>query len=206
MPFGDNLPADGTTPWGNPLRTAWENLKVFVNGLESALGGKADATALAGKADTGHTHTTGDVTGLDTTLAAKVPSTRMVAGKPLSADVTLVKGDVGLGSVDNTSDAAKPVSSATQAALDAKVPTSRTVAGKPLSSNVALVKADVGLANVDNTSDAAKPVSTATQTALNAKVGSSDGGWSDMRKAATVAALPDPTTVGPTVLYIVLAP
>lgn len=41
-----------------------------------------------------------------------------VAGK--TGVVTLVKGDVGLGSVDNTSDANKPVSTAQQAALDAK--------------------------------------------------------------------------------------
>lgn len=34
--------------------------------------------------------------------------------------VTLVKGDVGLGNVDNTSDAAKPVSTATQTALNEK--------------------------------------------------------------------------------------
>ena len=34
--------------------------------------------------------------------------------------VTLVKGDVGLGNVDNTSDADKPVSTATQTALNAK--------------------------------------------------------------------------------------
>lgn len=36
--------------------------------------------------------------------------------------LALVKGDVGLGSVDNTSDAAKPVSTATQSALDGKQP------------------------------------------------------------------------------------
>lgn len=41
-----------------------------------------------------------------------------VAGK--TGAVTLVKGDVGLGNVDNTSDADKPVSTATQTALDAK--------------------------------------------------------------------------------------
>jgi hypothetical protein len=35
--------------------------------------------------------------------------------------VTLVKGDVGLGNVDNTSDASKPVSTAQQTALDGKV-------------------------------------------------------------------------------------
>ena len=41
-----------------------------------------------------------------------------VAGK--TGVVTLVKGDVGLGNVDNTSDANKPVSTATQTALNAK--------------------------------------------------------------------------------------
>jgi hypothetical protein len=45
-----------------------------------------------------------------------------VAGR--TGTVTLAKGDVGLGSVDNTSDANKPISSATQTALDGKVGTS----------------------------------------------------------------------------------
>lgn len=55
------------------------------------------------------------------TLSGYVPNTRTVAGKALSANVTLVKGDVGLGSVDNTADTAKPVSTATQTALNGKV-------------------------------------------------------------------------------------
>jgi hypothetical protein len=41
-----------------------------------------------------------------------------VAGK--TGAVTLVKGDVGLGNVDNTADADKPISSATQSALNGK--------------------------------------------------------------------------------------
>lgn len=41
-----------------------------------------------------------------------------VAGK--TGAVTLVKGDVGLGNVDNTADADKPISSATQSALNSK--------------------------------------------------------------------------------------
>lgn len=44
-----------------------------------------------------------------------------VAGK--TGAVTLAKGDVGLGSVDNTADSAKPVSTAQQTALNAKVDT-----------------------------------------------------------------------------------
>lgn len=43
-----------------------------------------------------------------------------VAGK--TGAVTLAKADVGLGNVDNTSDANKPISTATQTALDAKQP------------------------------------------------------------------------------------
>lgn len=63
---------------------------------------------------------------------SRVPTTRTVAGHALSADVTLTKGDVGLGNVDNTSDANKPVSTAQQAALDDKVD---KVDGKGLSTN-----------------------------------------------------------------------
>jgi hypothetical protein len=39
------------------------------------------------------------------------------------------KSDIGLGNVDNTSDTSKPVSTATQAALDAKQNTSSAVSG-----------------------------------------------------------------------------
>lgn len=52
-----------------------------------------------------------------------VPTTRTVAGKALSANITLVKGDVGLDSVDNTADTAKNVLSAT------KLTTARTING-----------------------------------------------------------------------------
>lgn len=54
-------------------------------------------------------------------LAGKVATTRTVNGHALSADVTVTKADVGLGSADNTADADKPISTATQTALDGKV-------------------------------------------------------------------------------------
>ena len=47
-----------------------------------------------------------------------------VAGK--TGAVTLAKSDVGLGNVDNTSDAAKPISTATQTALDGKAASDHT--------------------------------------------------------------------------------
>jgi len=42
--------------------------------------------------------------------------------------VILTKNDLGLGNLDNTADSAKPISNATQAALDTKVDTSELVA------------------------------------------------------------------------------
>lgn len=99
--------------------------------------------------------------------------------------VVLTKADIGLSNADNTSDANKPISSATQLALDAKYDASnpdnfvdaagaasaapvQSVAGQ--TGVVTLSKSDVGLSNVDNTSDLNKPISTATQTALDTKL------------------------------------
>jgi uncharacterized protein (TIGR02145 family) len=88
------------------------------------------------------------------------------------------KNMVGLGSVDNTSDANKPISTATQTALNGKentIPSGTT--GQYYRGDKTfqtLDKSVVDLGNVDNTSDANKPVSTATQTALNLKVNIAD--------------------------------
>jgi hypothetical protein len=88
--------------------------------------------------------------------------------------VVLVKGDIGLGSVDNTSDANKPVSTAQQTALNLKenTITAGTTAQYYRGDKIfqTLDKAAVGLGNVDNTSDVNKPISSATQTALDGKV------------------------------------
>lgn len=171
----------------------------------------ATQTALDGKASTSHTHTQSDVTGLTTALAGKADTSSLatvattgdyddlintptiptasvtsVAGK--TGDVTLVKADVGLANVDNTSDANKPVSTATQTALDGKAATVHShaisdvtslqtaldakapLASPTFTGTVAgITKAMVGLGNVDNTADSAKPVSTAQQTALDLK-------------------------------------
>jgi hypothetical protein len=65
----------------------------------------------------------------------------------------IVKGDVGLGNVDNTSDASKNAATATL--------TNKTLTAPVINSPTGIVKGDVGLGNVDNTSDLNKPVSTA---------------------------------------------
>ena len=73
---------------------------------------------------------------------------------------------IGLGSVNNTADTAKPVSTAQQTALDLKA----NLASPTFTGNVSgITKAMVGLGSADDTADTAKPVSTAQQTALDLK-------------------------------------
>jgi hypothetical protein len=57
-----------------------------------------------------------------------------------SGNIDLVKGDVGLGNVDNTSDANKPVSTATQTALDTK--TNKLIVTNRQTASYTLVLAD----------------------------------------------------------------
>jgi hypothetical protein len=78
---------------------------------------------------------------------------------------------VGLGSVDNTADTDKPVSTAQQTALNLKA----NIADPTFTGTVSgISKSMVGLGSVDNTADTAKPVSTAQQTALNLKANIAD--------------------------------
>jgi hypothetical protein len=73
----------------------------------------------------------------------------------------ITKTMVGLGSVDNTSNATERAATATL--------TNKTLTSPVINTPTGIVKGDVGLGNVDNTADTAKPVSTAQQTALNLK-------------------------------------
>lgn len=121
---------------------------------------------------------------------------------------TLSKTDVGLGNVDNTSDANKPVSTAQQAALNLKV----DIAGSVISvagraGAVVLAKADVGLSNVDNTSDLNKPISTATQTALNAKSSLGVGQtWQDVTASRVLGTTYTNSTGAPIQVVALLGP
>jgi hypothetical protein len=140
------------------------------------------------------------VTATDKTAISKTSGVNTgdqdLSGKANTVHAHVVtRADVGLGSVDNTADSAKPVSTATQTALNAKADTTALsayatttaltnglatkeptiptgTAAQYLRGDKALATLDktaVGLGSVDNTSDANKPVSTATQSALNAK-------------------------------------
>mgnify|MGYP003347032683 FL=1 len=64
----------------------------------------------------GHTHTSSQITDFISAASGAAP-VQTVAGR--TGNVTLTKSDVGLGSVDNTSDVNKPVSAAQAAANSA---------------------------------------------------------------------------------------
>ena len=103
----------------------------------------------------------GDLAG---TAAAPVVANGAITDAKIANGISASK--VGLGNVDNTSDANKPISIATQTALDLKAP----LASPTFTGTVSgITKSMVGLGNVDNTTDASKPISTATQTALDLK-------------------------------------
>lgn len=187
-PTGDAGPVGPEGPQGPPGSggsVAW-------GGLTGTLSDQTDLqTALNAKASTTHTHAPSDITGTavitsDSRLSdARTPTahthpqseiTSLVGDLALKAPLAspafsgtptgITKAHVGLGSVDNTSDAGKPVSTAQQTALNLKA----NLAGPTFTGTVGgITKAMVGLTSVDDTSDASKPVSTAQQTALNLK-------------------------------------
>lgn len=105
----------------------------------------------------------------DTPLAHLAGNETFTGNKVFNGTVTgtgITKAAVGLGSVDNTSDAAKPVSTAQATAIGLKA----NIASPTFTGTVGgITSAMVGLGSVNNTTDAAKPVSTAAQTALNLK-------------------------------------
>jgi hypothetical protein len=126
-----------------------------------------DATTLLN----GKIRLAGDLTG---TAASPEIASAAITDAKVASGISPTK--VGLGNVNNTSDANKPISSATQTALDTKASNTSLALKAPIDSPTftgtvsGISKTMVGLGNVDNTTDLLKPISTATQTALNLKV------------------------------------
>jgi hypothetical protein len=98
----------------------------FTEAVE-AVSPPADWDTLANKPSTfppsAHGHVAADVSDFSTAAAAAAP-VQSVAGR--TGTVTLAKADVGLSNVDNTADLSKPISTATQTALDGKAALSHT--------------------------------------------------------------------------------
>lgn len=89
-------------------------------------------------------------------------------GEKHIGDVTVDKAFIGLDKVNNTTDLEKPISNATQAALDLKANNDAT---SIVTENW---RSQLRINNVDNTSDIDKPVSTAVQTVLDKKADKTD--------------------------------
>ena len=186
MVADDTASAALTTLVGTKAPLASPTFTGTVSGItKSMVGlGNVDDTSDASKPIS-----TATQTALDLKLASATAASTYapIASPTFTGTVSgITKTMVGLGSVDNTTDAAKPISTATQTALDLKLASATAATTYETITNVALkapiasptftgtvagiTSTMVGLGNVDNTSDANKPVSTATQTALDLKV------------------------------------
>jgi hypothetical protein len=125
-----------------------------------------DATTLVN----GKIRLAGDLTG---TASSPTIASGAITDAKIATGISPTK--VGLGNVNNTTDLLKPISTATQTALDTKASTISLALKAPIDAPTftgtvsGITKTMVGLGNVDNTTDALKPISTATQTALDLK-------------------------------------
>ncbi len=91
--------------------------------IQAQLNAKATSTDLSNhEADTTNIHGIANTAVLVTLAGAQTLTNKTLTSPSISTPTGLVKGDVGLGNVDNTSDANKPISTATQSALDLKAP------------------------------------------------------------------------------------
>ena len=193
----NGIPSGGTTGQvlvkidGTNYNTQWST---------TDLSGKQDVVANVSSTEIGYLD--GVTSAIQTQINDKAP----LASPTFTGTVSgVTKTHVGLGNVDNTTDAGKPVSTATQTALDLKL-ASATAASTyaPLASPTftgtvsGVTKDHVGLGNVDNTSDANKPVSTATQTALDAKLASATAAttYETITNVALKAPLASPALTG----------
>ena len=84
----------------NPKKYAGESaLSALVTKIKELFVSKTDFnSSLSNKADKSHTHSISDTTNLQSTLDGKVPTSRTINNKPLTANITLSASDVGAAS------------------------------------------------------------------------------------------------------------
>lgn len=103
--------------------TAWSD----ITGKPSAFAPSAHASSHASAGSDPLTLAQSQITDLTTDLAAKASTASLTSHTSNTSNPhSVTKSQVGLGNCDNTSDANKPISTATQTALDAKAASSHT--------------------------------------------------------------------------------
>lgn len=131
----------------NEAKTAASNAQATANsGVSKADAAQKTANDAVSKANTAQT----TANNANTNANGRVPNTRKVNGKPLSADINLTAGDVGAATPAQVNEAKTAASNAQTAANNAntnangRVPNTRKVNGKPLSGDINLNAGDVG--------------------------------------------------------------
>jgi len=148
----------------------------------------------------------GNDASFSTTVTNSIATKAPIASPTFTGTVSgITKTMVGLANVDNTTDASKPISTATQTALDAKLASATAastyapIASPTFTGTVSgVTKSMVGLGNVDNTTDAAKPISTATQTAFDLKAPLASPSLTGVPTAPTAATATNTTQIATT--------
>lgn len=189
-----------------------------ITGLQSALDGKANSA---------HTHTSANITDFNSSVDSRISSAagtsvaslvggvvptsqlpslaltdvNVVASQAAQLALTAQEGDIAIRSDQSKTYVHNGGTASTMADwTELSSPTDAVTSVNGQTGLVVLGKADVGLNNVDNTSDANKPVSTATQTALDGKInttarGAANGVASlDASTKVPLAQLPTGTT------------
>jgi hypothetical protein len=169
----------------------------FTSAVE-AVSPPADWDTLANKPSTfppsSHGHVAAEISDFSTAAAAAAP-VQSVAGK--TGSVTLAKADVGLGNVDNTSDTNKPISSATQSALDGKAATSHTHTASQVTDFNTAAAAAAPVQSVNGNTGTVTVTVPSASTATPSALGTAAAGTaSEFARADHVHAMPSASDVG----------
>lgn len=135
----------------NEAKTAASNAQTTANsGVSKADAAQKTANDAVSKANAAQTA----ANNANTNANGRVPSTRKINNKPLSADITLTAGDVGAATPAQVNEAKTAANNANNNA-NGRVPNTRKVNGKPLSADIRLTAGDVG-AGAKNTASKAE--------------------------------------------------